>query len=73
MSLFKKSNKSRQLSRQPISLGIPTHVAVAALGISADLAPDIGPEGVFRPVTPELIGSISLSSLRRYKRRAVGF
>lgn len=34
-----------------MSLGIPTHVAVGALGINADLPSDTGSsEGVLRPV-----------------------
>ena len=52
MSWFKKSKKSRQPSRQPASLGIPTHIAVGLLGISADLAPEIGSEGAFCSVKP---------------------
>jgi hypothetical protein len=31
-----------------MTLGIPTHIAVGALGISADLDPDIGPDGMFQ-------------------------
>ena len=50
MPWFKKSKKSRQPSKQTASLGIPTHIAGVPLGISADLAPDINPEGVFRSV-----------------------
>ena len=46
MPLFKKSKKSRQPSQQPMSLGIPTHIAIGALGINAELDPAIGPEGV---------------------------
>ena len=41
---FKKSKKSRQASQQTAALGIPTHIAVGPLGLSADLAPDISPE-----------------------------
>ena len=48
MPWFKKSKKSRQPSQQAAALGIPTHVAVGPLGLSADLAPDISPEGVSR-------------------------
>ena len=51
MPLFKKSKKSRKPSLHPMSLGIPTHVAVGALGINADLPSDTGSsEGVLRPV-----------------------
>jgi hypothetical protein len=46
MSFFKKIKKSRQPSKQPLSLGVPTQIAIGALGISADLDPDSGPEGV---------------------------
>lgn len=48
MQFFKKSKKSRQPSQHPISLGVPTQIAVGALGIGADL--DVGPEGVSRTV-----------------------
>jgi hypothetical protein len=47
MSLFKKIKKSRQPSRHPASLVIPTQIALGALGINADLDPDPDPEGVF--------------------------
>ena len=33
-----------------MSLGIPTHIAMGALGINAELDPEIGPGGAFRPV-----------------------
>ncbi|KAF9643223.1 hypothetical protein BDM02DRAFT_3192003 [Thelephora ganbajun] len=46
MPWVKKPKKSRQPSQQPMSLGIPTHIAIGPLGISTDLAPDIGPEAV---------------------------
>jgi len=52
MSLFKKSKKSRKPSQQLVSLGIPTHIAVGPLGISADLVPEISSEGAFRPTKP---------------------
>ena len=32
-----------------MSLGIPTHIAVGPLDFNAELDPNIGPEGVFRP------------------------
>lgn len=48
MSFFKKIKKSRQPSRQPMSLGIPTSIAVGALGIGADLDLSAGHGGVFR-------------------------
>jgi len=51
MPLFKKSKKPRQPRQQPASSGIPTHIVVKPLGISADLAPDNSPEGAFRSVT----------------------
>jgi len=49
MPLFKKSKKSRQPSQKIASLGIPTHIAVGPLGISADLAPEISSEGAYIP------------------------
>jgi hypothetical protein len=50
MSLFKKFKKSRQPSQQPVSLGIPTNIAIGPLGFNADLDLDAGPEGAFRSV-----------------------
>ena len=49
MSFLKRFKKSRQPSKQPMSLGIPTQIAVGALGMNANLDRDVGSEGVFRP------------------------
>ena len=50
MSLFKKFTKSRRPSKQPLSLGIPTQIAVGPLGVDADLDPGVGSGGWFRSV-----------------------
>ena len=50
MSFFKKSKKSLQPSKQPMSLGIPTQIATGALGMSADLDREVGPGGASRSV-----------------------
>ena len=51
MPRFKKSNKSLSAFQRIASLGIPTHVAIAPLGLGAELDLDNGPEGVFYPVS----------------------
>ena len=56
MSLLKTFTKSRRPSKQPLSLGIPTHIAIGALGIDADLDPNISSGGSLHLV--ELIGPI---------------
>ena len=59
MRFFNKSKKSRQPSQQPTSLGIPTNIAVGALGIGAELDLNVGPRGMFRSVEiSELIGPV---------------
>ena len=50
MPLFKKSNKSRQPSQHLASFGIPTHIALGPLGLSADLDLNASAEGGFRSV-----------------------
>jgi len=45
MPLFKKSNKSRQLSQQLVPFGIPTHIALGPLGFSADLGLNASAQG----------------------------
>ena len=55
MPLFKRSKKSRQPSKQSISLGIPTQIALGVVGINAELDPEIAPEGLFH-----LVKSMSL-------------
>lgn len=45
MPWFKKSRKSRQPSKQPASLGIPTHIAAGPLGFGATLDLGIYPKG----------------------------
>jgi hypothetical protein len=49
MSL-KKYKKLRQPSREPASLGIPTQIALGALGINVDLDLGTGAEGAFHSV-----------------------
>ena len=48
MSLFKKSKKSRQPSKQPTSLGIPAHIVAGPLGFGPTLDPNVYPEGAPR-------------------------
>ena len=69
MSFFKKSKKSRQPSRQPVSLGIPTQIALGALGISADLDRGVGPGGAFRSVKARSSGRVDLTITPRRKQR----
>ena len=48
MRLFKKSKKSRQPSQQPMSLLVPTQIAVGPLTASADLDKEDLSRGAFR-------------------------
>ncbi|KAF9653321.1 hypothetical protein BDM02DRAFT_1889855 [Thelephora ganbajun] len=68
MPWFKKSKKHRQPSQQPMYLGIPAHIDIGPPGTNADLAPDIGPEGVF--CSAESSNRWSLSTCKDLK---VGF
>ena len=51
MPQFKKPNKSLSAFQRIASLGIPTHIAVAPLGLGAELDLDNDPEGSFHPVS----------------------
>ena len=48
MRFFNKSKKSHRPSQQPISLGIPTNIAVGVLGIGAELDLNVEPRGMVR-------------------------
>ena len=56
MLFLKKFKKSHRPSKQPLSLGIPTQVAIGALSINVDLDPNISSGGSLHLV--ELIGLI---------------
>jgi hypothetical protein len=47
MSFFKKSKKPPRPS-QHLAIGIPTHIALGPLGLTAHLSPDIVPKGASR-------------------------
>ena len=51
MPQFKKPNKSLSAFQRIAFLGIPTHIAVAPLGLGAELDLDNDPEGSFHPVS----------------------
>ena len=51
MPRFKKSNKTLSAFQRIASLGIPTHIAMAPLGLGAELDLDNGPEGAFHPAS----------------------
>ena len=61
MSFVKKLKKSRQPSKQPMSLGIPTQIAVGVLGMSADLDTGVGSGGPFRSARNREIDRVDLT------------
>lgn len=50
MRHFKKTKKLRQLSQEPASLGIPTHIATGPLGFNATLDLGFHPQGTLRSI-----------------------
>ena len=63
MPQFKKSNKSLSAFQWIASLGIPTHIAVAPLGLGAELDLDNDPEGSFHPVSSLTANGVDLTTI----------
>ena len=61
MPRFKKSNRSLSAFQRIASLGIPTHIAIAPLGLGAELDLDNGPEGAFHPVSSLTTDGVDLT------------
>ena len=68
MQFFKKSEKSRPRPTH-LALGIPSHIGVVPLGISAELEPEAGSGGELRSAESRNRRSLSYHCDRRGQRR----